>query len=125
MDEAAIMSCIAYVDLNPIRAGIAANLNDSEFTSIKDRIDTLVEAQKPSNEQTSPLPYQPAALLDFGNQSSKDVIHFNLIDYLVLVDWTGRRIHPDKKHFIDGDAPALFSQLGIDETQWMEMTQSF
>jgi REP element-mobilizing transposase RayT len=126
MDEAAIMSCMAYVDLNPIRAGIATNLNDSEFTSIKDRIDTLVDAQNASDErQTNPLPYQPEALLDFGSQSSKDVIHFNLIDYLVLVDWTGRRIRADKKSFIDNEAPALFSQLGVDEETWLEMTQSF
>jgi REP element-mobilizing transposase RayT len=126
MDEAAIISCMAYVDLNPIRAGIATNLNDSEFTSIKDRIDTLADAQKASNDhQTSPLPYQPEALLDFGAQPSKDVIHFNLIDYLVLVDWTGRRIQPDKKNFIDSEAPALFDQLGVDEEEWLEMTQSF
>src|SRR5690606_8839241 len=38
LDTAGLLSCMAYVDLNPVRAGISESLEDSDFTSIQDRI---------------------------------------------------------------------------------------
>jgi REP element-mobilizing transposase RayT len=38
LDETAIAACLAYVDLNPIRAAVAQTPETSQFTSIADRI---------------------------------------------------------------------------------------
>ena len=43
LDEAAVFSCMAYVDLNPIRAKITKKLEKSNNTSIKKRLKTLKE----------------------------------------------------------------------------------
>ena len=38
LDEAALLSCMAYVDLNPIRAAMEADLMEGDFTSIQQRL---------------------------------------------------------------------------------------
>jgi REP element-mobilizing transposase RayT len=38
LDEASIAACMVYVDLNPIRAGVAGTPEESDFTSIQERI---------------------------------------------------------------------------------------
>ena len=38
LDETGLLTCMAYVDLNPIRAGLATCLDGCEFTSIQQRL---------------------------------------------------------------------------------------
>ena len=44
IDDEAILACAAYVDLNPIRAGIAQTIEDSQFTSARLRLQTIADA---------------------------------------------------------------------------------
>ena len=37
LDEGALLACMSYVDLNPVRAGLARGLEDSTWTSIHQR----------------------------------------------------------------------------------------
>ena len=124
LDEQALMACMAYVDLNPVRAGIAATPEESEHTSVKSRS----EAVTSEGRVEGVIAKQPKRLQRFaGNprQSMPDGLPFRLVDYLELVDWTGRQIREDKRGSIDSDLPCILKRLDIDEEHWLYMTQNF
>ena len=129
--DMAILSAMAYVELNPVRAGIAKDLNTSLYTSIKERIDALIAAKDEEDnggaedKHTKFTLFQPAGLMPFGHKNSKDQMCYDLIDFINLVDWTGREIRGDKKGFIDNSLPTLVSQLNITKKRWMDLTQHF
>ena len=45
LDEAAVLACAMYVDLNPVRAALAQSLETSEFTGARARIDDLKDSK--------------------------------------------------------------------------------
>ena len=111
LDDAGLLTAMAYVDLNPIRAGIAQSPETSEFTSIYDRIREI--RKKP----TSGL-----KLKKFRSQG-KDALPCAQDDYLVLLDWTGRAIRNDKRRHIDQSLPLILDRLNIDPVAWREIMQ--
>ena len=137
LDDTAILSCMAYVDLNPIRAGIASDLNGSDFTSIQERIQAFklaqdaLEGTNSADENTDAAndiqlqSYQPDWLLAFGDSNSQTNICFSLVDYLDMVDWTGRQIRKDKKGHISFEVPSIVQQLNVSTERWLELSQRF
>ncbi|MEX1216608.1 transposase [Saccharospirillum sp.] len=122
LDEKALATCLAYVDLNPIRAQMADTPELSEFTSAKERI---VTAQKALDSQE---PHQPKSLFPFVGYPRQDMpagLPFRLQDYLELVDWTGRQIRDDKRGNINNSIPPILERLNIDAEHWVYNTQHF
>ncbi len=121
LDEAALLTCMSYVDLNPIRARIATTPEDSEFTSIYERIRAVTTAN-PADDAT------PAGLLPFvGNerQNRPTGIPFRLMDYLELVDWAGRAIRDDKRGAIPSNLMPILGRLGMDPKVWVKQVSHF
>ncbi|WP_394168371.1 transposase [Saccharospirillum alexandrii] len=122
LDETALATCLAYVDLNPIRAQMAATPETSEYTSAKQRIVTAQE------DPESTEPHQPSLLFPFAGYPRQDMpagLPFRLQDYLELVDWTGRQLRDDKRGSIDNGIPPILERLNIDAEHWIYNTQHF
>ena len=131
--EEALLSCMAYVDLNPVRAGVATRPEASDYTSIQERIQPAFNLQHAIKSQCQAgdllefkAPLKP--LLQFEGsmvKQSQQGILFALQDYLELVDWTGRFIRHDKRGFIDSASPPILSRLQISPKQWHLNTTQF
>ena len=131
--EEALLSCMAYVDLNPVRAGMAATPEDSEHTSIKERVAPQFDLERAVESQIElqaliafSLPIKPLACFD-GNVTSKPQcgILFSLTDYLELIDFTGRCLRPDKRGAIPGHLPPILQRLNIDCDTWLTNATQF
>ena len=131
--EEALLSCMAYVDLNPVRAGMAASPETSRYTSIQERTNPSFDKNQAIYSQR-----QCGDLMDFKTRI-KPLLHFEgdlkndfqsgilfaFRDYLELVDWTGRIIRKDKQSYIDNAVPPILHRLQISSRQWHLNTTQF
>ncbi len=149
-DEAHLLACMAYVDLNPIRAGLGETLEASDFTSIQTRIQAYAKTRddRSQSEQASAAPPPPApwAATETGVAQDEGIsgvpaaplmafagtaldtgsgLPFHFADYLELVDWTGRAIRADKRGFIPADVPPILRRLGVETDRWIETVRHF
>jgi len=115
LDERALLSCMAYVDLNPIRAKMAKTPETSDFTSVKQRIESAQHNRTPHGSLERFV----------GNQNEKIGIPFTHKDYLELVDWSGRIIREGKRGFIHPDSPPILQRLGLEQDAWRILTTEF
>ena len=132
LDERALLACMMYVDLNPIRAGIADSLQSSDFTSIQERVNALnphINAPQlaiTTADNLQPISHKALAKFDGSTVLSHQTgIPFHFADYLELIDWTGRAMRLDKKGFIDNQRPKLLNELGIESDAWLTSAKEF
>jgi len=124
LDLGALLSAMAYVDLNPIRAKVASTPETSEFTSIYERIQEVSRHLKEANQNQINTAPQPIGLIPFSNENVNEkspAIEFTLSDYLQLVDETGRILRKDKKGAISQHLSPILSRLQLTAKGWLEM----
>jgi REP element-mobilizing transposase RayT len=117
LDEGALLTCMSYVDLNPIRASMADTLEDSEFTSIQERLKDYTQQQKPDStkQSTKLFPFVRSK----GNKALNG-IDFDEEDYYRLVDWTGRAIRDDKRGAIPEELVPILERLKLNPDAWLK-----
>jgi len=134
LDEQALLTAMSYVDLNPVRAGIADTPETSDFTSIQERacgvrerpelepiqmeseseiqLDGKVALEGEilnAERQVRSLPQAPLMPFDATGKTPW-AIPFDFGDYLELVDWTGRAIRDDKRGCIAASQPKILER---------------
>ncbi|MDT8398064.1 MAG: transposase [Pseudomonadales bacterium] len=120
LDETAVLSCMTYVDLNPIRAGMAEDLLSSDFTSIQQRIKNAQgksgkkELGNDKNHTPRIMPFTEV----LHKQQTLAGIPFNFQDYLELADWTRQAIQQDKKCTAPENHPQLLKVLRLTNNEW-------
>lgn len=104
LDEAALLKCMTYVDLNPVRAAVSGTPESSDHTSVKARIDGTAQHLAPFIDQSPGDAY---------------AIPLRQQEYLALVDWSGRQIRSGKRGRIPGHLPPILQRLAVEHDQWI------
>ncbi|WP_231612690.1 hypothetical protein, partial [Novipirellula galeiformis] len=147
-DEASLLACAAYVDLNPIRAAMAATLEGSDHTSLQRRIQAIpagdrcevagsanplaMAAVDSVDRFLSPLtidertdPIGPCPSESGCRCSDKGFLAMPLEDYLQLLDWTARQVAPGKRGKTPAGVPSVLKRLRLDASSWCELASDF
>jgi REP element-mobilizing transposase RayT len=147
LDEASLLACAAYVDLNPIRAALAKTPEESDYTGAKDRLDDLADRESKTSRDThdwersrrransgwmSPIEISErndaigADVCPTGRRASrKGFLSCSLADYLSLLDWTGRQIRRDKRGAIPGHLAPILERIGLGGDAWCDLVTKF
>lgn len=108
LSEKAMLAAMTYVDLNPIRAGIAKGISSSRYTGVKLRNRQIQQKSEQANQLLRPL---------IGTRSF-NMLAITEADYIELVDFTGRQWHAGKKGIIEASEPRALTKLGLDKNHW-------
>ena len=142
LDEAALLACMVYVDLNPIRAKMATAVEDSDHTSVQLRLTTAqgspaseaaaVDSASAEDGMPAALPRyrrrdldEPAWLTSLKRLTARDQASgrggLSPLQYCHLVETTGRIVRGDKRGAIAGELPDLLERLdpGFDTSTWV------
>ncbi|MFH1137119.1 MAG: transposase [Pseudomonadota bacterium] len=144
LDDSAVLACMAYVDLNPIRAGIADTPETGLFTSARDRISAfasqgLAEAASENNGEQTP-PRRERVSRETTNSSRADwlcplggdvsgfrrgILDMTTGEYLSLLDWTGRQIREKADGVIPDHLDPILERLNVENGNWLPLMENY
>jgi REP element-mobilizing transposase RayT len=137
LDEASLLACSSYVDLNPIRAAIAEKLEDTQYNSARRRIDALYNSISNSQSHSpdgflAPISIDeskdPTGIHSSSNLercSDKGYLPMASSDYLELLDWTARQLRMDQPGCTPNDLPPILERLGMELCEYIDQVRFF
>ena len=136
LDEAAMVACMVYVDLNPIRAGRAGTPEGSEYTSIRERILAWQEEQKAAGgdlgrDEGGRESVEGAGIDTFwlcpiaSGTDRRGILSMTAMEYIDLVDQSGRIMRTGKRGAIEADLAPILVRIGVNPGRWVETVSGF
>ena len=132
LDEASLLACAAYVDLNPIRAAMAETLEESDFTSVQRRIEARQANDSSADRFLARLCLDerdtepgPCCSITEDRCSDKGFLPMPLTAYLQLLDWTAREVTTGKRGKTPKHLAPILVRLGLSADTWCSMVEQF
>lgn len=88
LDEKSVLACMAYVDLNPIRANVANSIEEADFTSISKRLSIKNAPDKEDVFQRENRVFIPFKIEEKINTDHAPGFSFSIEEYIELLNWT-------------------------------------
>ena len=141
-DEASLLACSAYVDLNPIPAPMCEKLEDSDHTSVQRLIEAKREESKREEEPNANQEASDSFLAPLSINEESDAVGpcvsagssrcidkgflaMSLEDYLLLLDWTARQSVAGKRDKTPACVPPILERLGLVQSSCCEFVSDF
>ncbi|HHI78609.1 MAG TPA: hypothetical protein ENK02_01370 [Planctomycetes bacterium] len=142
-DLPVIAVCMQYIELNPVRAGMAKSLDESEFTSAFERLTgekakRRVKEYEKKRRKGEKLTKRQEALLKSERKKLREsmwlapldeagspFVGFEVWEYLAMVEAAGRRVRIGKRGSVPESVPPLLERLELDTERWMEAVEGF
>ena len=139
LDEESLLSVCAYIDLNPVAAGIAPTPETSEHTSVKARVEHVKTSGRTEDLKAAELGSVAAMRVSSGLEDDLWLVPiedrrqsgavregmrsgFTLCQYLMLVEYTGRMLR-EGKAAISLEVEDIFARLGSTAQTWWQRMQ--
>ncbi len=112
LDEKAVIACMVYVDLNPVRSGEVSRVDRSRFTSIRRRL----SKKRTGNSRTPTGPV-------FSNSRKPTQLSISSQNYTQLVDWSAQKHRHQRSK--KSKPPTALRRMGAESKAWLEVTGRF
>ncbi len=120
LDERGLLTCMAYVDLNPVRANMTSSLEGSDFTSVQERLMDLARKKSQHRRQTAPETLAPFADQEPSGESEEE-IPMDFDADVELLEWTmeGLAAEKRKRRTLASRPPNVLLTMGLDPAAWL------
>jgi REP element-mobilizing transposase RayT len=124
LDDAALLTCMAYVDLNPFKSGMAVSLEEADFTSIQERIRNSQSIKTIKKDKSA---INPGLKHHLGLFASPNVANPHIPcsweNYYQLVEWTQQQLQDKKSGSISIELQIMLDKLGVKPDVWLSQAK--